>query len=308
MSKTRYVCLRDDDTNYFTRPEELQTAYGEFWDVLPVTLAVIPFAHGSERKIFDVEYPYEHKFRNLREWETHATPEELTEYHKLHPVGENRPLVRMLSDMARRGTVEIAQHGVYHRYTEYGAELLGDRMSFTALRDGKEYLEKVFGITVKTLIPPGNVIDLTVIGYMQQLELNLMTDGHIYSKGKIDSILNYVRHPSSIADKLCGKNKPIRHRFGIYYIDSSTYHPEWSEEQLQREVFDSLDKTGFATIATHYRSLQNDSYRAALLQVLRSLKHDESVQFVTASQYRELSINQYHLFEQTYIHSKYSNS
>ena len=127
MSDTKYICLRDDDTNFFTTVEELRVAYGQYWGKVPVTLATIPFAHGSEKKIFDVEIPYEKKFENLRQWELNASADELSEYHKVHPIGDNRGLVVELKTLTEKGMIEIAQHGVLHRYTEFGAELLGDR-------------------------------------------------------------------------------------------------------------------------------------------------------------------------------------
>ena len=96
MQSQKYICLRDDDTNYYTTVEELRTAYGQYWSTLPITLAVIPFVHGSEQKILEVEYPLERKFDNLRNWERNASVEELGEYHKIHPIGENKALLDLL--------------------------------------------------------------------------------------------------------------------------------------------------------------------------------------------------------------------
>jgi hypothetical protein len=35
--------IRDDDTNYFTQPEQLARVYGAVWEVCPVSLSVVPF-------------------------------------------------------------------------------------------------------------------------------------------------------------------------------------------------------------------------------------------------------------------------
>ena len=40
------VALRDDDTCYFTAPDELSRVYSDVWDRIPVCLATVPFAIG----------------------------------------------------------------------------------------------------------------------------------------------------------------------------------------------------------------------------------------------------------------------
>lgn len=290
MSNPKYICLRDDDTNFFTTVEELQEAYGRYWGAIPITLAVIPFVHGSERKIFDVEIPYEKKFENLRRWEQNATAEELSEYHKVHPIGDNKELVEELSTLAAKGMVEIAQHGVFHRYTEYGAELLGDRMSFASLRDGKEYLEKVFNVPVATLIPPGNVIDLTVIEYMNQLGMHLFSSGRIRAKNRWETIITYLKHLESFADQRKRTPQPLHNRYGIHYFGSHTFEDGVDANQLLKEIKDDLDACGFASLGTHYRYLGNEKHRTAYHSIIEAIIEMGDVHFVTANTYYEKAL------------------
>ena len=285
MSTPKYICLRDDDTNFFTTVEELRTAYGPLWGTTPVTLAVIPFAHGSERKIFDVEIPYEKKFHNLRQWELNASAEELSEYHKVHPVGDNKELVDEISTLAAEGKVEIAQHGVFHRYTEYGAELLGDRMSFAMLRDGKEYLEKVFGCGVHTLIPPGNVIDLTVIDYMNRLGMHLFSSGRIRAKNRWETIETYIRHPESFADRKRETPQPLHHRYGIHYFGSHTFEEGCNAGRILEDIKKELSQCGFSALGTHYRFLQEKNNRTIYHKMIEEIASFDGIQFVTASEY-----------------------
>ncbi|MBO7489149.1 MAG: hypothetical protein J6T88_02610 [Bacteroidales bacterium] len=285
MSATKYICLRDDDTNFFTSVEELQTAYGPYWGTIPITLAVIPFAHGSERKILDVEIPYEKKFENLRRWEVEASEKELSEYHKVHPVGENKELIQELKYLASTGKIEIAQHGVFHRYTEFGAELLGDRMSFTSLRDGKEYLEKVFDVKVKTLIPPGNVIDLTVIDYMNRLGMHLFSSGRIRAKNRWETIKTYFQYPESYIDKRKKTPHPMHHRYGIHYFGSHTFEDGCKVEQIMKDIKNDLYTCGFSALGTHYRYLNDENNRATYHFLIDSIAKIENIQFVTASDY-----------------------
>lgn len=285
MSDTKYICLRDDDTNFFTTVEELRTAYGQYWDKVPVTLATIPFAHGSERKIFDVEIPYEKKFENLRRWEKVASADELSEYHKVHPIGDNRELVDELKTLTEKGMIEIAQHGVFHRYTEFGAELLGDRMSFTALRDGKEYLEKVFGTKVKTLIPPGNVIDLTVVEYMNRLNMHLFSSGRIRAKNHWETVRTYIQHPESFIDKRKKTPQPLHHRYGIHYFGSHTFEDGSDANQILNNIKNDLEICGFSALGTHYHYLLDEKNRATYHSLIESIAKIEKVQFVTANEY-----------------------
>ena len=36
------VAIRDDDTCYFTAPDELERVYSDIWDRVPVCLAIVP--------------------------------------------------------------------------------------------------------------------------------------------------------------------------------------------------------------------------------------------------------------------------
>ena len=40
-------CIRDDDTSFFTSPEELEDAYGEITTRGPVSLAVVPYCRAG---------------------------------------------------------------------------------------------------------------------------------------------------------------------------------------------------------------------------------------------------------------------
>lgn len=291
MSVHKYICLRDDDTNFFTSVDELRAAYGHLWGVIPVTLAVIPFVHGSEQKIFDVELPYEKKFENLRHWELKATAEELSAYHKVYPIGDNQELVEEIKSMVANGKIEIAQHGVFHRYTEFGAELLGDRMSFASLRDGKEYLEKVFGTSIKTLIPPGNVIDLTVVEYMNRLGMHLFISGRIRAKNRLETIKTYLKYPESFIDRQIKTSRPMHSRYGIHYFGSHTFEDGSNIKELFIKIKTELDTCGFTALGTHYRHLQNNSNQKDYLSLIDKIASFDGIQFVTANEYYKLALN-----------------
>ena len=45
-----YFCIRDDDTSFFTSPDELELAYGEIMKHGPVSLAIIPFLQSRNKQ------------------------------------------------------------------------------------------------------------------------------------------------------------------------------------------------------------------------------------------------------------------
>ena len=62
-----HFCIRDDDTSFFTRPEDLEQAYGRITQYGPVSLAVIPFCRAGDNKVVP------EKLRNT--WSVHALDE-----------------------------------------------------------------------------------------------------------------------------------------------------------------------------------------------------------------------------------------
>lgn len=293
----KYICIRDDDTNYFTEQGELKECYGEFWGKIPITLATIPFVHGSDRRILQVP-DQRNKYRSLREWEVHASAEELDDYHHIFPVGLNKELVNELRLMISQGMVEIAQHGVNHKYTEFGEEMLGDRMGFCAVRDGKEYLEKTFGQRIGVFIPPANTIDTKCISYLKRLDLELFSCGSIIFVNPIDKALKSIIHPKDTIASLKARrikvNTPVRSRGGYVITGSITYDAEKNRKDIQSIVRKSLELYGFASVTTHYRLLSDRhekgkryNYRENFHELLGELMSLNDVEFIRASEYIE---------------------
>src|SRR5688572_14990592 len=88
-----YFCIRDDDTSFFTSPDELENAYGEITTHGPVSLAIIPFCRaGTSRGL-----PGAHRER----W-------------SVHPLDENKDLVHYLRQGIAAGRYEPMLHGYHH--------------------------------------------------------------------------------------------------------------------------------------------------------------------------------------------------
>lgn len=284
----KYICLRDDDTNYHTTFSELKTGYGEIWGKYPITLATVPFAHGSEKQIMEFDKRKD-KYLALRDWEKNATAEELARFHTLYPIGDNKELVIELKKRIADGTVEIAQHGVTHKFCERGAEMYRDRVSFEDIRSGKEYLEKVFDIKINTFIPPGNSIDEQCVEYISKLGMVLFCSGSVKYSSKSAKLKTLIKYPESTVDKLKSSLihdcRPIRKRNGALTFGSITYNAFDEYEDILKRVLADLDNSGFVALGTHYRLLSDEKYRNLYLSVIRELSSVNGAEFVTATEY-----------------------
>jgi hypothetical protein len=132
-----YFCIRDDDTSFFTSPDELEQAYGEISLSGPVSLAIIPFCRaGSSRAL-----PSTHRLR----W-------------SIHPLHENAALVAYLRERIRDGRFEAMLHGYHHDEPDGVAEFAGTRDLRRRVAVGRRYLEEVLGTPIRVFVPPHNAI------------------------------------------------------------------------------------------------------------------------------------------------------
>lgn len=138
------IALRDDDTCYFTQPEELEQAFSDLGD-FPVTLSVVPFAtwkHGDT-------FPY-------------GIHEEITNYM---PLEANTALVAYLKGQIMAGKYEIALHGIHHAYRRNPSGIWESETVWCekgALKEGlahaKAYLEQLLNTKVSVFAAPSNAV------------------------------------------------------------------------------------------------------------------------------------------------------
>ncbi len=104
------ILIRDDDTNFFTKSNMLESIYSNAWNnQFKVSLSVIPY----QKTINDVCVPPD--FRN--------SPEH-------HSIENNEELCTFLKEKIRHSKIEIIQHGVTH-------DLIDGRGEFSQQIDGK---------------------------------------------------------------------------------------------------------------------------------------------------------------------------
>ena len=133
-----YFCIRDDDTSFFTSPDELERAYGQVTKYGPISLAIIPFCRaGMSRGLPE-------KYRGL--W-------------SIHPLEENTALVQYLRHGIANGRYEAMLHGYHHDEPDTKREFIGGSDLRRKVREGKRYLEDLLHTRIRVFVPPHNAID-----------------------------------------------------------------------------------------------------------------------------------------------------
>jgi hypothetical protein len=130
--------IRDDDTSYFTRPEQILRPYQGLWNTVPISLSVVPF-HGRTR--------------------TGAIPPAYWEPgSELYPVADNGEIVAFLREQCPAGRVAIALHGFSHVDENDGFEFETGPDLERKAREGHAYLERLLGTRVHVFVPPHNAL------------------------------------------------------------------------------------------------------------------------------------------------------
>lgn len=130
------ILIRDDDTNFFTKANMLESIYSKAWEQgFKVCLSVVPFQKGTN----DISVP-----PNIRTTNSHFS------------VTDNEPLVHYLKDKIRNGTIEILQHGFSHDIEDDGRGEFGkDLDKKEEIELGRNIIKQAFEVDPKFFVPPG---------------------------------------------------------------------------------------------------------------------------------------------------------
>ncbi|MEZ5353952.1 MAG: hypothetical protein R2762_15040 [Bryobacteraceae bacterium] len=138
--------IRDDDTCYYTKPEQLEQVWGRILPYAPVSLAVTPFALRAAHLGDPVRF--------------YQGPDS-------GALADNGDLVAWLCERIVAGRVSVMCHGATHEYIRTGPRtLVPECLWKPAHRIGEEtgrarrHLEQTLAIPVTAFVPPGNGISL----------------------------------------------------------------------------------------------------------------------------------------------------
>lgn len=284
------VNIRDDDTNFFTNPVDLRRAYEDLIGDIPVTLAVIPFVTRHYSRMLHIEgVDRLQQLAKQRSIEKILSAQEMGEDQKVYPFGENTELVQFLMKLIRQNKIEIALHGFNHRYYEDGAELIKNHISFFHVRDGKEYLEKLFGARIYLFVPPSNAINMKAYRWLCDLDLGLLTSSSISTDSYIEKLQYFfcmaAENPRLLLNKAVGKSQYYNFKlFGNQVLYSVTFKLNDSAESFLQNIKSNMSSFGHISIATHYKALSEDEvYRYEFHLLIKLIRKEYPLsQFVTA--------------------------
>ena len=175
------IVLRDDDTCFYTTPEELEMAFGDLHNV-PISISVVPYAAFEHMGT----YPY-----------SGATAVE-----GYPDIADNVSLVEYLREKCYQGRFEIMMHALHHEYRKTATQgwitemrCLSYEQMRKLINQGREHLESVFGSKITTFIGPSNDIPADCAYVLDQLGLhtNYMVFKKFNRKVSLYNIANYLR-------------------------------------------------------------------------------------------------------------------
>lgn len=133
------ILIRDDDTNFFTKPNMLDSIYEDAWKSgFKVSLAAIPCQKGTN----DI-----------------CVPPEARTTDSSFSIIDNKSLVNYLKEKIQNGNIEILQHGFDHKNSNNGRGEFGE--SFDKKKEilfGRDILKQSFEVEPKFFVPPGEDI------------------------------------------------------------------------------------------------------------------------------------------------------
>jgi len=257
--------IRDDDTNYFTTPDELNKAYSDVWRKYKVSLAVVPFIMGDWRKwVNELEFN-----RESMDYENYMKDD------VIYPIGDNESLVLYLKELIRDNKVSIMLHGIHHRNKDpqlpqvvgnysHPAEFLTSRNLTEPLARSKQYLENIFDVQIKYFCAPQNL--LSDLGQKAVLNCNLNL---IRDFGSRELIKWFADIPLEVSKSLLFKLRFHKEKPNYYHGIKFNNNLLFPHNRLQpltdlsklKSDFDFAYKNGeLFILSTHYYALADQRY------------------------------------------------
>ncbi|MCM8832183.1 MAG: DUF2334 domain-containing protein [Candidatus Omnitrophica bacterium] len=287
--------IRDDDTNFFTKPEELEKIYKEIWAKnIPVSLSVIPFAVKSYNS-GDWDNFYQDTIQN--------------------GIGNNKELVYFLIEKLKEKKISIMLHGFSHQYkvseNKTSMPILATKENLEKLKknriakklywygeytwkpyeqlkketkEGKEYLEDLFHTKITVFVPPSN--DISKHGVKAISECGLNISGTMYLS-RFNRPINYY----SVKNWLLKLWWRIRYNKVYPYVMDYGSHKELcayglvpgvSFEQLKEQFEFCFVKNAPFVLAVHYWELNSDYtlfFKNFIFFVLQEVSQRQEIEY-----------------------------
>ena len=241
------IAIRDDDTSFFTKQQELEEAY-DFIKEGCVSLSVVPYAVPYHKQ----SKPYGDGY----------------EYGK-YDIADNTDLIEYLKRSISERRYSVMLHGYTHEYQEINGVWMPEMIwkdsetIHREMKEGKQHLMDVLKTDVDVFVAPGNVINQKAISAVE-------TNGLNYS-GIIGKSKDRKLDAKYIANYLHRSVYKIRYDIpygGVYHYsghDELYAYPIKSEDYIF-QIYKICKAQGLPFVAyTHYwELLRNPNAKEAL--------------------------------------------
>lgn len=237
------LILRDDDWTINCKPRDLEpfVIAAKFFD--EVILSFVPFPANDS------------KLSNLKKSSSKYNPH----------------FIRKVREILKLGNITIAMHGLTHSgYGEFKLDI-----DIRKIKEGKKYLESLFGVEINTFTPPNNILSRKNFINIEQSGFSRIVSA--FSNWPYERPLNfdYLIHffLSSVLVFTNNKNKRILSRLKFKNLNEYVSFIVYNEKELC-ELTDSIKfspKLSFNEIyiATHYWEIPKNSMHNLLCEVIR---------------------------------------
>jgi len=226
-------CIRDDDTSFFTLPDELEHAYGNVNRNGPVSLAVVPFCRAGNSK---------------------GIPERYRNRWTVHPLHENPSLVSYLRQEIAAGHFEAMLHGYHHDDRSGIPEFSATEDLERRVRDGRKYLEDLLQTEISVFVPPHNSIARHGLQAVERAGLHLGGVAGVRSGWPLGSIRTWRTWARlRMWQQRGGAGVPwLLDMGGHKEIAGNAVTPRSRQEDNERAFDAALSNGGVFCAATHY--------------------------------------------------------
>lgn len=249
--------IRDDDTNYFTTPAELENCYKDVWDEFPPTLSLISQVKGNW--LYWVHQIYKDKQKT--DWQAWRNDD------LINPIDKNKELVDFIKQKVSEERIDISFHAKHHRNEDPvlpetrnnnyvgGAEYFTTRDLTTEIKEEVFHLNNLLGTDISVFTPPQNL--LSEQGYHAVLNAGLNICGGgipFYKKEKdLKGIYNIAKQ---LLFKVVNRNSDYPRVLRFKNHNEIAYHyPLQPTTRLDTLIydFDMVRKfNGDFVLSTHY--------------------------------------------------------
>jgi len=296
------IAIRDDDLNYFFKPEEIEENYKDIWNICPVSMSVIPFIKGDwPTYIMKLEKIGPGKNYNI-------LLNNIKSNKKIYPIGDNLILINYIKSKIKEKKIYLTIHGIYHLNEDpitpilnnnfgIGAEFYTTRDLTEKLKEAKDYLESIFNQKIEIFIPPQNIVNKNGLNAIINNNLSICGDlpkwNSIYTI-KLFGIYNYTKY---LLFKLANRKKEypytiINNNFKI--VGHYRLQPKTDIDILYKEFDRIYSKDWVFVISTHsyafnYKIIKTGfTIKETLKRFLEYAKNKGNIEFVNLKQIFDL--------------------